>query len=520
MKFPMDLHTELRNLQELVDSARAIRTLMQSDPHRPIYHFVAPEGYAFPFDPNGAIYWKGKYHLGFIYQKRPTRDFSLDSGHVWGHAVSTDLLHWTLYPDMLNFAEGDREKGIFSGGAFLSKEGVPHLIYHGFGAGANLIARAADDELKVWKKLTNGELKESNPPSESFSVFDPCAWYEEKSDCYYQVSGGMKPGLFKSRDMREWQYLGNAVSGENRMRHSFEDIACPAFFTIGDKWMLLFISHTLGAQYYIGDFSNDRFTPDRHGRMNWPGGSFFAIEQLKDANGRNIIWGWITQHTKPSHLRDYGWSGIMSLPRVVSLDETGTLQINPPAEVKLIRLHETLEDDIVLQPNQEIALQANGKSLELKLEIAGEGRSPFGIKVFASPDRREQTVIRYEPTQEQLVVDFARSSVAAPVSVPSFLFTQDGQPGFNPETDDSHKPFLNRVSEQRAPLKLNNGEALKLDVFLDRCVIEVFANGRQAMTQLVYPELESSTGIRVFSGNETVRVRNVQSWTLAETNAY
>ena len=110
-------------LQQTIDHTRALRALMQSDPRRSIYHFMAPEGHAMPFDPNGAIYWKGKYHLGFIYQKRPTREFRIDSGHIWGHAVSTDLLHWTLYPDMLSFKEGDPETAICSGGAFLSKEG-------------------------------------------------------------------------------------------------------------------------------------------------------------------------------------------------------------------------------------------------------------------------------------------------------------------------------------------------------------------------------------------------------------
>ncbi|WP_129775600.1 glycoside hydrolase family 32 protein [Peristeroidobacter soli] len=517
----MAAQPEPRSILDLVESARSIRELIQSDPHRPIFHFVAPEGYAFPFDPNGAIYWKGKYHLGFIYQKRPTKDFTFDSGHVWGHAVSTDLLHWTLYPDMLNFTEGDREKGIFSGGAFLSKEGTPHLIYHGFGTGANLLACAADDDLKLWTKLTTPALKEDSPPNESFSVFDPCAWYDRASDYYYQISGGMKPGLFKSRDLREWEYLGNAVSGENRMRYEFEDVACPAFFPVGDKWMLLFISHTLGAQYYVGDFADDRFTPERHGRMTWPGGSFFSIEHLTDARGRNIVWGWITQHNKPAHLPDYGWSGIMSLPRVVSLDDTGVVRIDPPEEIETIRLQETRERDLVLQPDTETTLRTRGRSLELKIEIAGgKSTTPFGIKVFASPDGREQTVIRYEPAQQQVVVDFVKSSVAAPVSVPAFLFGKEVQPGFHPDTDPAHRAFVERVSAQRAPLQLADGESLILDVFLDRCVIEVFANGRQAVTQLVYPELESSTQIKVFSGNQPVAVRNIQSWMLAETNAY
>jgi sucrose-6-phosphate hydrolase SacC (GH32 family) len=348
----MSPDAEPGNLQDLISSARAMRALMQSDPHRPIYHFVAPEGYAFPFDPNGAIYWKGKYHLGFIYQKRPTKEYSPDSGHVWGHAVSTDLLHWSLYPDMLSVTEGDRETGIFSGGAFISKEGVPHLIYHGLGAAANLLAYAADDDLKIWRKVANPALKEEAVPSETCSLSDPCAWYDESSDCYYQISGGMKPGLFKSKDLQEWEYLGNAISGADTMRHSFEDVACPDFFTVGNKSMLLFISHALGAQYYLGEFANDRFTSEQHGRMNWSGGSFFAIEQLRDARGRNIIWGWITQHHKPPHLRDYGWSGVMSLPRVIALDDAGVLQIDPPEEIEKIRLQETREADIFMPARQ------------------------------------------------------------------------------------------------------------------------------------------------------------------------
>lgn len=507
------------NLQELINDVRTLRTLMQADPHRPTYHFVAPEGYTFPFDPNGAIYWKGKYHLGFIYQTRPMKEYSASNGHVWGHAVSTDLLHWTLYPDMLNVTEGDPEIGIFSGGAFLSKDGIPHLIYYGLGAKANLIARAVDDDLKVWRKLPTPALQEDTPPTCGFTVFDPHAWYDNKSDCYYQISGGMKPGLYKSKDLREWTCLGDVISGDDKMRYPFEDIACPDFFSVGDKSVLLFISHPLGAQYYIGNFSNDRFTPERHGRMNWPGGTFFAMERLQDAKGRHIMWGWIMQKHTPAHLQDYGWSGIMSLPRVLSLDDEGILQINPPDEIDLIRLQERREDDIALQPNEEKMLQTSGKSIELKIEITGGTHSPFGIKVFASPDGREETIIRYEPEQEQLVIDFMKSSITGPVSLRALLTTANKFPGFDPETNESHRSFLDHVSEQKAPLKLKHGEALKLDIFLDRSVIEVFANGRQAMTQLVYPELESSTRVAVFTGDGAVAVKDIQSWTLAKTNA-
>jgi beta-fructofuranosidase len=513
----MDSDTERRSVQELVDSARALRTLVQSDPHRPIFHFVAPEGHTFPFDPNGAIYWKGKYHLGFTHQKHVTGK----KRHEWGHVVSTDLLHWTRYPDMLTAEVDNVDSSIYSGGAFVSKDGVPHLIYFDPAPAANLMAYATDDDLKVWKKFSgNPVLKNSDPPNEAFTVNDPDAWYDEKSGWYYQISGGMKPGLFKSSDMQKWQYLGNVVSGDNAMRHSFEDLCCPDFFSLGDKSMLLFISHTLGAQYYIGTFAHDKFLPEQHGRMNWPGGSFFAIEHLRDAKGRNIIWGWVTQHNKPSHLQDFGWSGIMSLPRVVSLDESGVLQINPAEEIKTIRLQELREEDFALQPNEEKTLRANGKSLELQVEIAGSRRSAYGIKVFVSPDDREQTVIRYEPQREELVIGFERSSLGGPQSVPALMFGNEKIPGFSPDIEEFRLPELARVSEQRAPLKLKEGEPLKFDIFLDRCVIEVFANGRQAMTQVVYPEQVDSMQIRVFSGDEAVTVRNTRSWRLSETNAY
>ena len=101
--------------RQMADISQYLREEIRKDPHRPIFHFVMPESNAAPFDPNGAIFWKGRYHLGFIYQKLRNGKYE----HVWGHAVSTDLLHWTLYPDMLNVKDGDLEKGIFSGGAFV-----------------------------------------------------------------------------------------------------------------------------------------------------------------------------------------------------------------------------------------------------------------------------------------------------------------------------------------------------------------------------------------------------------------
>src|SRR5262249_6631098 len=155
------------------------------------------------------------------------------------------------------------------------------------------------------------------------------------------------------------------------LRNTQEDISCPDFFSLGSgKFMLLFLTHKVGAQYYIGTFANDRFTPEQRGRMNWPGGSFFVPEQLRDGSGRNIIFAWVLER-KPEHLPDYGWAGIMSLPRVVALGGDGKLRINPVEELNAIRLEETRDEDFDLAPNSERTLRAHGKAIELKLEISG-----------------------------------------------------------------------------------------------------------------------------------------------------
>ena len=96
-------------VQEWVRGARALREWYLRDALRPRYHFVAPEGVCIPFDPNGALYWKGRYHLFYIFQDRELPH----GGHCWGHASSVDLVHWTLHPTALAPAPGGSRGGDF-----------------------------------------------------------------------------------------------------------------------------------------------------------------------------------------------------------------------------------------------------------------------------------------------------------------------------------------------------------------------------------------------------------------------
>src|SRR5436190_1093709 len=122
-------------------------SFIRDDPHAPRYHFVTPYGPNVCADPNGAIYWNGRYHLFYIFQDARLRNGEefANKGHCWGHSSSEDLVHWTHHPPALT-PEGGPEVGIFSGCAIVSKQGRPTLIYHGCNAGT-CVATALDDNL-------------------------------------------------------------------------------------------------------------------------------------------------------------------------------------------------------------------------------------------------------------------------------------------------------------------------------------------------------------------------------------
>ncbi len=76
------------------------------------------------------------------------------------------------------------------------------------------------------------------------------------------------------------------------------------------------------------------------------------------------------------------------------------------------------------------------------------------------------------------------------------------------------------VRVQEAPFALRQGESLQLRIYLDRSVLEVFANGRQCMAQRIYPTRGDSTGVALFSRGGAATVRRPRAWDLAATNPW
>ena len=459
------------------ETAREVRERVMSDPHRPHYHFCNPEGIAMPFDPNGAIYWNGRYHLFYIFQDEQLGH----SADHWGHVSSTDLVHWRHHPTHLL-------DGMYSGNCFVNADGVPTICYHQKGAG-NAMAVALDDDLNDWRKLgtITPSTTEADPHHDRYRSWDPYGWLE--GDTYYAIFGGKQPGIAKAESLEgEWRYAGDLFAHGLPGVSLNEDVSCADLFRLGNKDVLLCISHRLGCRYYIGEWREEQFHPESHAQMSWVDHTFFAPESLLAPDGRRIMWSWLMDEPGFKTCAEYGWSGTMSLPRVLSMGEDGVLAIEVAQEIESLRGAATSVEPTRLDPHQSLIVpNIAGNSLELLLELGSE--SSAGVEVCRSPGGEEATVVRYDPARAALEVDTRNSGPDA-------------------------------GALESAPLTLRAGEPLRLRVFVDKSVIEVFANGRQAVTRRMYPARVDSLGVRLQAGPAPLEVHRLDAWHLTPANPF
>ena len=467
---------------ETAESARRLRERILGDPARPGYHFVVPEGVAMPFDPNGAIYWQGRYHLFYIFQD--TR-LGRKADH-WGHVSSTDLFHWVHHPTGLL-------DGMYSGNCFVNKDGVPTICYHQKGLG-NALAVALDDDLNAWRKFESNPITPKTEPGDEhhgrYKSWDPFGWLER--DTYYAIFGGPHPGVAKSPALDgEWRYAGDLFAHGVDGVSLDEDVSCADLFELDGKDVLLCISHRLGCRYYVGEWKDEQFHPESHAQMSWVDNSFFAPESLADDKGRRIMWAWIMDEPQFGVRSQHGWSGTLSLPRVLSLGDEGQLRMDVPEEIETLRQGAFRKEDFALLAGTDVIVdEVGGNSLELAIELAGTDDSAYGVKVCVSPDGQEETSVFYDAGEKLLKVDTRRSG---PHDTPKAVET--------------------------APLDLMPGERLKLRVFVDRSVVEVFANGRQAIARRIYPARPDSVGVRLFSRGGQAHVHAFEACEIAPSNA-
>jgi beta-fructofuranosidase len=358
------------------------------------------------------------------------------------------------------------------------------------------MAVAIDDDLNGWKKLDSNPITPKTAPGDphhgKYRSWDPYGWLE--GDTYYAIFGGNRPAVAKAKGLAgPWAYVGDLMGGGVPGVAIDEDVSCADFFKLGDKHMLLCISHRLGCRYYLGDWKGERFYPTYHQKMSWADNSFFAPESLLDDKGRRIMWAWIFDGPGFSMRTDHGWSGTMSLPRVLSLGGDGMLRMDPPEKIERLRYNPRKWTDLELEPDADLAVkEARGNSLELDVEAIAPIAKRYGVKVCCSPGGEEETLVYYDADAKALKVDTTRSSLS----------------GDSPRTVEA------------GPLTLGPGEPLKLRVFVDRSVVEVFANGRQAVMRRVYPSRPDSLGVKVFSAGGPARVTSLRAWDMVPSNPF
>ena len=210
-----------------------------------------------------------------------------------------------------------------------------------------------------------------------------------------------------------------------------------------------------------------------------------------DGNGRQIMWSWIFDDRPDSLKQYYGWTGTYGLPRSLWLGEDGTLRMRPVKELENLRQKEQARYDLTVKADSELELNELGKELlELEITIKPGKSSQYGVIVNSSEDGREQTRLYYDALKKELVFDATKSSID-----------------------------LGRRNIERAPFELRGGEALKLRVFIDKSIVEVYANDKQAIARAVYPKL-GGRGIALFAKGGDIKVSSIKAWEMMPSNPY
>lgn len=479
-------------IQRFIES----RKEMASDPYRPIYHYVNPEG---PLnDPNGLSFWKGRWHL--FYQGYPPED----PRQHWGHAVSDDLVHWrdlpyAIYPNP--------ERAVFSGSTLVEQDRVI-AMYNGTRVGT-MVAISNDPLLLNWEKVTGNPVIPLKNPDGTVPFYagrDPNIW--KKDGMYYSLQGGALPGpggtrvranfLLRSTDLTTWEYLHPFVEND---RYSLvgDDGSCPYFWPIGDRHILLYFSHMSGGKYLLGDYDKqrDKFVVTAGGDFNFgpfaPAG-VHAPSAAPDGKG-GVVVVFNMNPGKPTK----GWNQIMTLPRRLTLVAKDELGIEPAGDIESLRYDHQHVDAMTLPANQEVVLEnVRGNAMEIIAEIDPKNAPMVEMNVLRSANSEEVTRIMFfknraydrsgwpdKRDRDLITIDSSRSSLLPDV--------------------------LSRAPET-AQVFLDDNEPLKLRVFIDRSVVEVFVNGKQCVALRVYPGREDSVGVSLRSQGQDAALKSLDAW--------
>ena len=451
-----------------------------SEQFRPQYHFSPEEKWM--NDPNGLVYKDGVYHL--FYQYYP-EDIVWGPMH-WGHATSTDMVHWkhkpiALYPD---------ENGlIFSGSAVVDKNNtsgfakngetplVAIFTYHlmeGEKEGRSDFQTQGIayslDKGDTWTKY-EGNPVIGNPGLKDFR--DPKVfWHDASQQWILILVAGDHAKFYGSKNLKEWTFLSDFGKEQGAHGGVWE---CPDLFPLkvegsdGEKWVLVASINPgapnggSGTQYFIGEFDGSTFTSTQkepkwldYGTDNYAGVTYNNVP-----NGERIFIGWMSNWDYARDTPTKKWRSAMTVPRKLSLKQVGEAYYltNYPIDQLNTLATTVMVDETVIGP---------GKALDLKVEGLDQSMMKVGakskdFKLTFKNEVGEELVLSMDSESKSLVLDRRKSGMV-----------------------DFQKAFGNKV--HAVPIAWLGDAETTLEILLDWSSIEVFMNGGLvAMTDQVFP---------------------------------
>jgi fructan beta-fructosidase len=453
------------------------------EPHRPQFHFSPPAHWM--NDPNGMVYYDGEYHL--FYQYYP--DSTVWGPMHWGHAISTDLVHWehqpiALYPDSLGY--------IFSGSAVVDEQNsagfqtgpekslVAIFTYDKQGFETQAIAYS-NDKGRTWTKYENNPVIK-NPGEKDFR--DPKVfWHQDTELWIMSLAVANRIQFYRSKNLKDWELTGEFGREHGNHGGVWE---CPDLFqlpvsgTDETRWVLLVSINPgspnggSGTQYFIGNFDGKTFTSENdpqtelfidYGRDNYAGVTWGHAPE-----GRTIFLGWMSNWNYAQVVPTETWRSAMTLPRDLSLQNTATgirLVSVPSKEVEQLRgERKSLEVNQTLTHNGLIELKVE---IDLNKSLAND----VGIDLFNT--KSENIRIGYDRASNRFYVDR----------------TRPGKQDFS--TDFAGIQYAPRFSD-------NN--LLSLHIIVDVASVELFADGGSSCMTAIFFPTEDFSQIRLYADSE------------------
>lgn len=492
-------------------------TATTAETFRPALHYAARNTWL--NDPNGLIFHEGVYHL--YYQNNPVGN--VWGNMSWGHATSPDLLSWTEHPVAITC---DENEDIFSGSVVHDRdntsgfgtESVAPLvaIYTSAfkpgsaheGLQAQSLAYSLDGGY-TWTKHTDNPVLDRG----SAEFRDPkVIKYDGGAGSYWVMvaveAKDFQVVLYKSHDLKSWTLL-STFGPANATGGVWE---CPDLFPLpvdGDpenlKWVLTVNLNPGGpnngsaGQYFVGDFDGTSFTstttiteglqdPDRLADYQWLdwGRDYYAAVSFSDApDNRRLMIAWMNNWEYANHIPTSPWRSPMSLAREISLHTSdGNLRLVQQPVAPWAALTDPSKSfslsETTISNGSQVLDGAAGTVQRIDVTFTAGTAEEFGLVLRGAGVRGTRVGIR--PGEGSLIVDRRES----------------GQTDF-------HGSF---PSIDRAPLLATDG-VYQLTIYVDRCSVEVFAQGGQVtMTELIFPG-DMNTDCTVYANGGTAIINHL-----------